>query len=337
MMMSSTATPPSLCASKRARSSRLRCSASRRARRGGENHLRPLRARPSSCTARTDAAARHPREAAPAAGSFSAPTHGELATEMRSVTISAALAVRAPRRSASTSTCRAARSSASGRRRWRANSHAMRQGGRHGGRHRERGLPHARPTAGRIRWSRRSICSQVVRVDFRVEAMAAPVASAGHAGIFAARRTAVARSPAEERRRGLTTRSAPIAQPFNARTRCARRDRGDRAEGTVLRTRRLRRTDRFRRLGAHLAWPMTHQAKTDAARVPAGAVLLSESYKEAASRPRASSPTASVSTNARRERLPRSRRWIERHKSERFFVYVQTIDPHVPYDPPSDT
>jgi choline-sulfatase len=28
--------------------------------------------------------------------------------------------------------------------------------------------------------------------------------------------------------------------------------------------------------------------------------------------------------------------WIEQHKSKRFFVYVQTIDPHVPYDPPSE-
>ncbi len=26
--------------------------------------------------------------------------------------------------------------------------------------------------------------------------------------------------------------------------------------------------------------------------------------------------------------------WIEAHKDERFFAYVQTIDPHVPYDPP---
>jgi arylsulfatase A-like enzyme len=26
--------------------------------------------------------------------------------------------------------------------------------------------------------------------------------------------------------------------------------------------------------------------------------------------------------------------WIEAHKDERFFAYIQTIDPHVPYDPP---
>ena len=28
--------------------------------------------------------------------------------------------------------------------------------------------------------------------------------------------------------------------------------------------------------------------------------------------------------------------WIEQHKDKRFFVYIQTIDPHVPYDPPDE-
>jgi len=28
--------------------------------------------------------------------------------------------------------------------------------------------------------------------------------------------------------------------------------------------------------------------------------------------------------------------WIEKQKDKRFFVYIQTIDPHVPYDPPED-
>ena len=28
--------------------------------------------------------------------------------------------------------------------------------------------------------------------------------------------------------------------------------------------------------------------------------------------------------------------WIEAHKDKRFFVYIQTIDPHVPYDPPDE-
>ncbi|GAB5541173.1 MAG: hypothetical protein SangKO_009330 [Sandaracinaceae bacterium] len=29
-------------------------------------------------------------------------------------------------------------------------------------------------------------------------------------------------------------------------------------------------------------------------------------------------------------------RWIEQHREERFFAYIQTIDPHVPYDPPDE-
>jgi len=28
--------------------------------------------------------------------------------------------------------------------------------------------------------------------------------------------------------------------------------------------------------------------------------------------------------------------WIEEHREERFFAYIQTIDPHVPYDPPGE-
>lgn len=28
--------------------------------------------------------------------------------------------------------------------------------------------------------------------------------------------------------------------------------------------------------------------------------------------------------------------WIEQHKDERFFLYVHTVDPHVPYDPPEE-
>ena len=28
--------------------------------------------------------------------------------------------------------------------------------------------------------------------------------------------------------------------------------------------------------------------------------------------------------------------WIEQHRTERFFAYVHTIDPHVPYDPPDE-
>lgn len=103
-------------------------------------------------------------------------------------------------------------------------------------------------------------------------------------------------------------------------------------------------------------WPATHQAKTDAARVPAGAVLLSESYKEAGFSTASFIANGFVSTVfgfeqgwdhytnfIRENRDTRAENvfkeagdWIEQHKRERFFVYVQTIDPHVPYDPPAD-
>ena len=31
-----------------------------------------------------------------------------------------------------------------------------------------------------------------------------------------------------------------------------------------------------------------------------------------------------------------AQQWIESHHDRRFFVYIQTIDPHVPYDPPAE-
>ena len=103
-------------------------------------------------------------------------------------------------------------------------------------------------------------------------------------------------------------------------------------------------------------WPATHQAKTDAARVPSGAVLLSESYKEAGFSTASFIANGFVSTSfgfeqgwdhytnfIRENKDTRAETvfqaagdWIEQHKSERFFVYVQTIDPHVPYDPPAE-
>jgi arylsulfatase A-like enzyme len=103
-------------------------------------------------------------------------------------------------------------------------------------------------------------------------------------------------------------------------------------------------------------WPATHQAKTDAARVPAGAVLLSESYKEAGFSTASFIANGFVSnvfgfeqgwdhyTNFIRENkdtraenvFKEAGDWVEAHKAERFFLYVQTIDPHVPYDPPTE-
>lgn len=100
-------------------------------------------------------------------------------------------------------------------------------------------------------------------------------------------------------------------------------------------------------------YPMTHGAKTDDARLPASAVMVSEIYKEAGFATASFIANGYVSdrfgfdqgwdhyTNYIREtRDTRAQTlfhdagdWIEQHKNERFFVYVQTIDPHVPYDP----
>lgn len=102
--------------------------------------------------------------------------------------------------------------------------------------------------------------------------------------------------------------------------------------------------------------PMTHGAKTDEARLPASAELVSEAFD------RAGFATGSFIANGYvSDRFGFDQGWddynnyiregrsteaadvfneagnfIEQHRSERFFVYVQTIDPHVPYDPPAE-
>ncbi len=101
-------------------------------------------------------------------------------------------------------------------------------------------------------------------------------------------------------------------------------------------------------------FPATHGAKTDDAMVPKGATLVSEVFKEAGFSTATFLANGYVSdkfgfnqgwdhyTNYIREKksteaenvFKETGDWIEQHKSERFFVYVQTIDPHVPYDPP---
>jgi arylsulfatase A-like enzyme len=103
-------------------------------------------------------------------------------------------------------------------------------------------------------------------------------------------------------------------------------------------------------------WPMTHQAKTDAARVPERAVLVSETFKEAGFATGSFIANGFVSANfgfaqgwdhytnyirqnksTEAENVYReAAAWIEAHKNERFFAYIHTIDPHVPYDPPAD-
>jgi choline-sulfatase len=101
-------------------------------------------------------------------------------------------------------------------------------------------------------------------------------------------------------------------------------------------------------------YPATHGAKTDGAMVPKGATLLSESLKEAGFRTGSFIANGYVSdrfgfnqgwdyyTNYIREKKSTDAEnvfkdagdWIEKNKDKRFFAYVHTIDPHVPYDPP---
>lgn len=103
-------------------------------------------------------------------------------------------------------------------------------------------------------------------------------------------------------------------------------------------------------------FPATHGAKTDAAAVPKGATLLSESLKEAGFTTGSFIANGYVSdkfgfnqgwdhyTNYIREKksteaenvFKEAGDWVEKHKDERFFAYVHTIDPHVPYDPPEE-
>lgn len=101
--------------------------------------------------------------------------------------------------------------------------------------------------------------------------------------------------------------------------------------------------------------PMTHGAKTAEAALPSSAELVSETFHDAGF------ATGSFIANGYvSDRFGFDQGWdsynnyirsgqsteaenvfaeagdfIERHRNERFFVYIQTIDPHVPYDPPT--
>jgi choline-sulfatase len=101
-------------------------------------------------------------------------------------------------------------------------------------------------------------------------------------------------------------------------------------------------------------YPATHGAKTDGAMVPKGATLLSESLKEAGFRTGSFIANGYVSdkfgfnqgwdhyTNYIREKkntdaenvFKEAGDWVEKNKDKRFFAYIHTIDPHVPYDAP---
>ncbi len=100
--------------------------------------------------------------------------------------------------------------------------------------------------------------------------------------------------------------------------------------------------------------PMTHNTKEQGSKLPNKALMLSEVYQRAGFKTASFLANGYVSrafgfdqgwdhyTNYIRERrntnasnvFGEAGSWIEKHKAERFFVYIQTIDPHVPYDPP---
>lgn len=102
--------------------------------------------------------------------------------------------------------------------------------------------------------------------------------------------------------------------------------------------------------------PSTHGAKTSEARLPEGAELVSEAFRAAGFRTASFLANGYVSdrfgfnqgwdhyTNYIRENrsteaenvFKEAGDWIEQNRGQRFFVYIQTIDPHVPYDPPEE-
>jgi arylsulfatase A-like enzyme len=101
--------------------------------------------------------------------------------------------------------------------------------------------------------------------------------------------------------------------------------------------------------------PQTHQQKTGDAALPSSAELLSEHLKRQGFATGSFIANGYVSdrfgfdqgwdhyTNFIREGKSTEAKdvfeeagsWIEGHKDGRFFAYIQTIDPHVPYDPPA--
>ena len=100
--------------------------------------------------------------------------------------------------------------------------------------------------------------------------------------------------------------------------------------------------------------PQTHQQKTGDAALPSSAELLSEHLQKQGFKTGSFIANGYVSdrfgfdqgwdhyTNYIREGksteakdvFEEAGNWIEEHRSARFFAYIQTIDPHVPYDPP---
>ena len=101
-------------------------------------------------------------------------------------------------------------------------------------------------------------------------------------------------------------------------------------------------------------FPATHRTKQSESRLPDGVLTIGEVLKQHGVATAAFIANGYVSdkfgfkqgwdhyTNYIRENKTTTAEnvfkeagdWIEKHKGERFFAYVHTIDPHVPYDPP---
>ncbi len=101
-------------------------------------------------------------------------------------------------------------------------------------------------------------------------------------------------------------------------------------------------------------WPMTHRAKTDAAKLADQATMISEVYKQAGLTTGSFIANGYVSdkfgfnqgwdhyinyirdakSTKAQDVFKDAATWMETNKDKRMFVYIQTIDPHVPYDPP---
>ena len=100
--------------------------------------------------------------------------------------------------------------------------------------------------------------------------------------------------------------------------------------------------------------PMTHRTKGTSSKLPRSALTLGEVYQGAGFKTASFIANGYVSnafgfdqgwdyyTNYIRERrntnasnvFGEAKKWIKKNKDKRFFAYVHTIDPHVPYDPP---
>jgi choline-sulfatase len=103
-------------------------------------------------------------------------------------------------------------------------------------------------------------------------------------------------------------------------------------------------------------YPMTHRTKQSESKLPKDATMISELFKKEGFATGTFLANGYVSdkfgfakgwdhyTNYIRENkiteaanvFKEAAAWVEKNKDQRMFVYIQTIDPHVPYDPPAE-